>query len=237
MTMVSSNTRAAPTPDVGHAHRRSAHVDRVVVVNRLRYGAIRTLDVVICAFALLFFAPLLAVIAVVVYLSDPGPILFAHRRLGRDGNHFYCLKFRSMVVDAEGRLRRLLDADPAMRLEWERDHKLRVDPRITRVGRFLRSSSLDELPQLWNVIRGDMSIVGPRPIVDAEVTRYGRYFNDYCRVRPGITGLWQISGRNDVSYRRRVALDVAFSRSISVRLYLRILCLTVPSVLMARGSY
>ena len=237
MTIVSSNTRAAPAPDVGHARRRTAHIDRAMVANRLRYGTIRTLDVVLCAIALLFFAPLLAIIAIVVYLSDPGPILFAHRRLGRDGNHFYCLKFRSMVVDAEGRLRRLLDADPVMRLEWERDHKLRVDPRITRVGRFLRSSSLDELPQLWNVIRGDMSIVGPRPIVDAEVTRYGRYFNDYCRVRPGITGLWQISGRNDVSYRRRVALDVAFSRSTSVRLYLRILCLTVPSVLMARGSY
>ena len=237
MNMVSSNTSAAPATDLGHARRLSPPVDKVLMTNRLRYGTIRTLDVVVCAFALLFFAPLLAIIAIVVYLSDPGPILFAHRRLGRDGNHFYCLKFRSMVTDAEARLRRILDANPEMRLEWERDHKLRVDPRITRIGRFLRSSSLDELPQLWNVIRGDMSIVGPRPIVDAEVTRYGRYFNDYCRVRPGITGLWQISGRNDVSYRRRVALDVAFSRSISVRLYLRILCLTVPSVLLARGSY
>ena len=132
---------------------------------------------------------------------------------------------------------RLEASDPIARLEWEKDHKLRNDPRITRLGSFLRKSSLDELPQLFNVLRGEMSLVGPRPIVDAEVVRYGRYFADYCSVRPGITGLWQISGRNDVSYRRRVALDVAFARARSRSLYVRILAGTVPSVLVRRGSY
>jgi exopolysaccharide production protein ExoY len=187
--------------------------------------------------ALAFFGPLMLLIAATIYACDPGPILFAQRRIGHRGRRFGCFKFRSMVVDAEARLAELLAADPVAREEWGRDHKLRNDPRITLIGGILRKSSLDELPQLLNVLRGDMSIVGPRPIVDAEVTRYGRYFMHYCLVRPGITGLWQVSGRNDVSYRRRVAFDVMYSRRQSMILDLRIIAMTVPSVLRARGSY
>ena len=198
---------------------------------------IRIADIVIAAAALAFLLPLLVAIATAVYLTDPGPILFGHRRIGRNGRRFQCLKFRSMIVDAEAHLARILAQNPEMQAAWARDHKLSDDPRITRIGRFLRQSSLDELPQLWNVLRGDMSIVGPRPIVEAEVPRYGRYIVDYYSTRPGITGLWQISGRNDVSYRRRVALDVAYARSQTVPLYFQIMLLTVPAVVMARGSY
>jgi len=203
----------------------------------LSLAIIRLLDIVLALALLVFLAPMMLVIAVCTWVADPGPILFAHRRIGRDGTPFPCLKFRSMAVDAADRLRDLLARDPAAREEWARDHKLRNDPRIVGIGRFLRRSSLDELPQLFNVLRGEMSLVGPRPIVAEEIERYGRYFARYCQVKPGITGLWQVSGRNDVSYRRRVAIDVKFASEKSVGLYLRILVMTVPMVLLSRGSY
>lgn len=198
---------------------------------------IRSLDIIFAGVALLFLLPVMFILAIVTWLGDPGPVFFGHVRVGKNGREFRCLKFRTMVTDAEQRLIDLLQADPVARAHWERDRKLSYDPRITGIGRFMRKSSLDELPQLWNVICGEMSLIGPRPIVQAEVPRYGRYIADYMTIRPGISGLWQISGRNDVSYRRRVALDVAFARSQSVRLYLRILILTVPAVLFQRGSY
>lgn len=197
----------------------------------------RGLDIVIALLMLVFLAPLIALVAVAVFITDPGPVLFAHNRLGHGGRTFKCLKFRSMVLDAEERLLNLLMTDPAAKLEWEQGHKLKVDPRVTRIGAFLRRTSLDELPQLFNVLRGDMSLVGPRPIVMAEVKRYGRYFPDYCSVRPGLTGLWQISGRSDTSYRRRVALDVTYCRSRSVGMDLRILFLTGTVVVLGIGSY
>ena len=200
-------------------------------------AAIRILDVAISVAVIACLAPLLLFTAALVFATSPGPILFAHRRLGRDGRSFPCLKYRTMAVDAEARIKELLARDPRARAEWDRDHKLRVDPRVTLVGRFLRRSSLDELPQLLNVLRGEMSMVGPRPIVAAEVPRYGRYFRDYCKVRPGITGLWQISGRNNISYRRRVALDVMYVRRRSARLYARIMLLTIPAVVAGKGSY
>ncbi|MBY8829730.1 sugar transferase [Hephaestia mangrovi] len=199
--------------------------------------AVRLCDITIAMMAIFLLAPVLIVVTLAVIVGGgSGPILFRHARIGRDGNVFYCLKFRTMQKDAEARLEHLLASSPAHREEWERDHKLRRDPRITVVGRFLRVTSLDELPQLWNVVIGEMSLVGPRPITEAEIHRYRRYFADYARVRPGITGLWQISGRNDVNYRRRVAMDVTYARSTSLGLYLRILVLTVPAVLLARGS-
>lgn len=203
----------------------------------IKVELIRALDVLFALSALLIFAPLMLVLALFIAILDPGPIFFAHKRIGLGGREFYCLKFRSMAVDAEQRLQTLLASDERAREEWARDQKLRNDPRITSIGQFLRKSSLDELPQLFNVLRGEMSLVGPRPIVRNEVARYGRYFEHYCAVRPGITGLWQISGRNDVSYRRRVAFDVTFTRLLSTGLYLRILVATVPSVLMQRGTY
>ena len=185
---------------------------------------------------LLFLSPVMIVVAIAVFLCSPGPVMFGHKRIGRGGASFRCLKFRSMVIDAEARLATLLASDPEARLSWERDHKLKYDPRITAIGSFLRKTSLDELPQLLNVLKGDMSLVGPRPIVLAEAERYGRYFDAYLQVRPGITGLWQVSGRSNVSYRRRVALDVAYTRNKSLRLDMRILVSTIPSVLAARGS-
>lgn len=213
------------------------HPDRSTPSLRVNMAVIRYLDIAIAGVALLFLLPLLVGLGIATWLGDPGPIFFGHVRIGKNGRSFRCFKFRTMVTDAEQRLIRVLETDPAARAEWERDRKLSNDPRITGIGRFMRKSSLDELPQLWNVICGEMSLVGPRPIVQAEVPRYGRYIADYMTARPGISGLWQISGRNDVSYRRRVALDVAFARSQSLKLYLRILVLTVPAVLFQRGSY
>lgn len=198
---------------------------------------VRALDILGAIVMLIVFAPLMLVVAAAVYLSNPGPILFKQKRIGRNGQLFYCYKFRTMATDAEARLQSVLANDPAARAEWERDHKLRNDPRIVGIGHFLRKSSLDELPQIFNVLKGEMSLVGPRPIVEAERKKYGRYFSHYCSVRPGITGLWQVSGRNDVEYRRRVAYDVVYARRSHSGDYLGILVKTVPSVLASRGSY
>jgi exopolysaccharide production protein ExoY len=195
------------------------------------------MNMVIAVLALIFLAPVMIGIALAIFAQDGGPVLFAHRRIGRDGRYFYCLKFRSMAADAEQRLADLLAQDPVARAEWDKDHKLRNDPRVTRLGAFLRKSSLDELPQLVNVLRGEMSMVGPRPIVDAEVAKYGRRFKSYCAVKPGITGLWQVSGRNDVSYRARVAMDCIYARQRNVFMDGFIIAATVPAVLMRRGSY
>ena len=215
---------------------------------RLRIGApagpllteaslMRALDVAGAALALLLFAPLLLLIAAAVKLEDGGPVFYAQQRLGRGGRNFGCLKFRSMAPDAAARLQALLESSAEARAEWGRDHKLKDDPRRTTVGVFLRRTSLDELPQLLNVLRGEMSLVGPRPIVAEEVVRYGRRYASYVRVRPGITGLWQVSGRNDTTYRRRVALDHTFVRRGGLRLYVWILLVTIPAVLLRRGSY
>jgi lipopolysaccharide/colanic/teichoic acid biosynthesis glycosyltransferase len=195
----------------------------------------RSLDVLVAVAALIVMAPVLVLIALMIWAQDGGSPLFAHRRIGRGGASFPCLKFRTMVTDADARLAHLLATDAASAEEWARDQKLRADPRITPLGQFLRASSLDETPQLLNVVLGQMSLVGPRPIIENEVPRYGRYFSVYCRVRPGITGLWQVSGRNDLSYRRRVALDTVYCRAKSVPFDLLILGRTVPAVLSRRG--
>ncbi|MGC1303396.1 MAG: sugar transferase [Caulobacteraceae bacterium] len=199
--------------------------------------ACRGLDITLAALMILFLAPLLLLLAVLVQLQDGGPALFAQQRVGRGGRMFGCLKFRTMVIDADDRLAALLHANPSVRSEWETDHKLRVDPRVTPLGRFLRLSSLDELPQLFNVLRGEMSLVGPRPIVAAEVHRYRRFYAQYCSVAPGITGLWQISGRNDVDYKRRVVMDVAYVRRRSFALNCSIIAGTIPALLARRGAY
>ena len=204
--------------------------------NPVNETILRLLDVAVGIVAVIVFGPLLIGLAIAIYVTSPGPLIFAQPRIGKNGREFRCLKFRTMVVDATDRLEQLLASDPAARAEWARDHKLRNDPRITPLGRFLRKSSLDELPQFFNLINGTMSIVGPRPIVNAEVVRYGRRFQDYCRVRPGITGLWQVSGRSDTTYRRRVALDVAYSKHRSLGLNIKIMLMTVPAVLAAEGS-
>jgi len=226
--------RSVPVPSGGVVAKGRA------VPSPLRLGRaeaqIRMLDMIVAACALVFFLPLMMVIALAVMIGDGGPVLFRHRRIGAGGVPFDCLKFRSMCVDADSRLRHLLAHDAAARAEWSATHKLRHDPRITFVGRFLRRSSLDELPQLFNVLRGEMSLVGPRPIVAAEVERYGRHFAAYCGMRPGVTGVWQVARGHGTSYRHRVACDVLYRRTRSLRFNLRILALTVPSVLMARGA-
>lgn len=211
----------------------------VRAVEHARRGdrATRGLDLIIALLALIFFAPLMILIACAVRATSTGPILFRQTRIGRDGKEFACLKFRTMVIDADDALQRALSSCSRTREEWDRDQKLRCDPRTTRVGRILRKLSFDELPQLFNVLHGEMSIVGPRPIVHEEIARYGTFFRDYCSVKPGITGLWQISGRNNVAYGERVRLDALYVATRSVRLDLGIILKTIPAVVFARGSY
>lgn len=209
---------------------------RTVVPSGRHAAMIRLFDIVVAGTALTLLVPVLLAVTLAIKLLDPGPLLFAHKRLGQGGRPFRCLKFRSMTVDADVRLARLLESDAEARAEWAETQKLRCDPRITPVGRFLRRSCLDELPQLVNVLRGEMSLVGPRPIVAAEAARYGRHFPVYCSLKPGITGLWQVKRRDQTSYRRRVAFDLAYARSRSLVLNLAILLLTVPSVLRGQGA-
>jgi exopolysaccharide production protein ExoY len=199
--------------------------------------AIRLLDVAVAALALVLLAPLLLIIAAIIRASGTGPVLFRQQRIGQNGIQFTCLKFRTMRVDADNYLNELLSSCPSSRQEWEQDQKLRNDPRVTPFGSFLRRTSIDELPQLFNVIAGDMSIVGPRPIVAEEALRYGRYIRYYQATRPGITGLWQISGRNDTTYRRRIACDIRYLRSRSVETNLKIMLRTIPVVLKSHGAY
>jgi len=164
------------------------------------------------------------------------PVLFAHRRIGCNGTPFRCYKFRSMVTDAEAKLQRVLATDPELAREWREQRKLADDPRITPLGRILRKTSIDELPQLLNVLRGEMSCVGPRPVVEDELRRYGRRQLGYLAARPGITGLWQVSGRSRTGYSRRVALDWLYVRRWSLRLDLVILLRTIPAVLRVKDS-
>jgi UDP-galactose-lipid carrier transferase len=193
-------------------------------------------DQVGAAVLIVLLSPLLAAIALLVR-ADGGAALFGHGRIGAGGREFRCLKFRSMVTDADVVLRRLLEADPRAAAEWRATQKLRNDPRVTRIGQFLRRSSLDELPQLFNVLRGDMSLVGPRPIVRDEVRRYGRNIEYYYAARPGITGLWQVGGRSATGYEQRVGLDVWYVRNWTPWHDIAILLRTVPAVFLQRGAY
>jgi lipopolysaccharide/colanic/teichoic acid biosynthesis glycosyltransferase len=196
----------------------------------------RAIDAVMASLLLIFFGPLLLLAAAIVTL-DGGPVFFLHRRIGKGGVPFFCIKFRTMVPNAQTALDSLLEADPVARQEWDSNFKLKRDPRVTRVGRFLRQSSLDELPQLINVLRGEMALVGPRPIVAAEVGRYGPDIAYYYRCRPGITGPWQISGRSDGSYRYRVQLDVEYAKRASLMSDFIILAKTAKVVIRGVGAY
>ena len=199
----------------------------------------RVVDVVGASAALLFFAPFLLLVAAAIVMADGFPVFYRHERVGRDGRIFGCLKFRSMVRDSDKRLAEHLASDPEARAEWSRTRKLRNDPRIIPIGRFLRKTSLDELPQLINVLRGDMSLVGPRPVVADELYSYyddeGR--RAYCSLRPGITGLWQVSGRSDVDYVQRVALDSQYANSYSMGGDIVIVMRTLGVLLWRTGAY
>jgi lipopolysaccharide/colanic/teichoic acid biosynthesis glycosyltransferase len=197
----------------------------------------RSLDIVIALAVLVAIWPLFALIVVVMKVTDPGPVYYAHDRIGFKGRRFRCLKFRSMVVDSDKALEEHLSEDVEAAMEWQASQKLRQDPRVTALGRFLRVTSLDELPQLLNVVRGDMSIVGPRPIVAAESHRYGKALYVYAAARPGLTGLWQVSGRNDTGYHERVRLDVDYVQNWSFHRDMVVIFKTVHTVLLRRGSY
>jgi Undecaprenyl-phosphate galactose phosphotransferase WbaP len=212
----------------------AARLDAAEPLHRNRVK--RAVDVVGALAALLLFGPLMLLIALLIKL-DGGPAVFGHKRIGIDGQSFTCWKFRSMVVNANEVFDQLMARDPEARAEWATARKLRNDPRITRIGRFLRRSSLDELPQLFNVLAGEMSLVGPRPIVQEEVARYRACFPYYTQCRPGLTGLWQVSGRNDVDYTRRVQLDTAYLFSWSLWSDIRIMLRTVGVMFSGRGAY
>jgi lipopolysaccharide/colanic/teichoic acid biosynthesis glycosyltransferase len=179
----------------------------------------------------------LAIVSVMVMMSSPGPIFYSHRRIRKNGAFFSMWKFRTMCVNSAEVLEEYLSNHPEARAEWNKTHKLRHDPRITPIGSFLRRYSLDELPQLWNVLSGHMSLVGPRPIVAAEVEKYADSFECYCRVKPGLTGLWQVSGRSELTYDERVALDCDYVNRWSLRRDLKILLKTFSVVLTQDGAY
>ncbi len=181
--------------------------------------------------------PLVAIVAALIKLTSPGPVFYGQRRYGRGGGPFIAWKFRSMVANASQVLEEHLQSDPSLREEWTLTQKLKRDPRITRFGRLLRHTSLDELPQLWNILIGEMSLVGPRPIIASEIARYGRDFALYKKVRPGLTGMWQVSGRNLLSYEQRIGFDLYYVRNWSIWLDLHILARTVKTVLRGDGAY
>lgn len=200
------------------------------------HAAKRAFDVGAALVLLFLLSPLMLAVALLV-MRDGGPCVFGHTRIGMDGRKFRCLKFRSMVRNSDAVLKDLLANDPAARAEWEKDFKLRNDVRVTALGRFIRKTSIDELPQLWNVVRGEMSLVGPRPVVEKELERYGDSVSYYLRVLPGITGLWQVSGRNDADYDKRVRLDVAYVRNWTFAGDIVILFKTIGVVIHGRGAY
>jgi len=229
-------------PVVGMQAQYVIGMDTVLLVDRsdpdgaITRAAKRCFDIGVAGIILAVAAvPMLAVAALVA--ADGGAPVFGHERVGQGGRRFRCLKLRTMVRNSDEVLARHLESDPAAREEWERDRKLRRDPRVTRLGAFLRKTAMDEIPQLVNVIRGDMSLVGPRPVTVEELERYGEASRQYLAVRPGITGLWQVSGRNDVTYAQRVSLDAWYVRNWSAWNDLVILVRTVPAVVLRRGAY
>jgi Undecaprenyl-phosphate galactose phosphotransferase WbaP len=200
-------------------------------------GLKRAADLVITVTSVLFAMPLLAAIIALVRMGSPGPVFYGQERIGRHGRRFRAWKFRTMVVNADEVLERYLASDPLLRAEWDANHKLKDDPRITWIGKFLRKTSLDELPQLWNVFLGEMSLVGPRPIVEAEIDKYDEEYEYYVDVLPGITGLWQVSGRNNTTYPERVAFDAYYVKNWSLWLDLYILISTVRVIVFREGAY
>jgi Undecaprenyl-phosphate galactose phosphotransferase WbaP len=197
----------------------------------------RIMDLALILAGLPILLPLFLILIVAVKMSSPGPVFYRQARVGRDGRRFHAWKFRTMVHNADEILHDYLSRFPELQAEWKNDHKLKNDPRITPIGSLLRTTSLDELPQLWNVATGEMSLVGPRPIVSEEIVKYGNMFDLYQRVTPGITGLWQVSGRNDTSYAERLELDRYYVRNWSLWLDLFILFRTVRTVLLREGAY
>jgi exopolysaccharide production protein ExoY len=197
----------------------------------------RLVDIALASFGIVLLCPLLLLCFAACLLASPGPALFGHRRIGFQGKYFRCFKFRTMVINGEQVLREYLAAHPEANAEWEATRKLRFDPRVTAIGSVLRKTSLDELPQLFNVLRGEMSIVGPRPVTEDELARYSTSVGSYLACRPGITGLWQVSGRSGTTYRKRVAYDTYYARHWSMVLDVKIMIATIPALLDSDNAY
>lgn len=190
-------------------------------------------DIIFATLGLVFFLPFIIIISLLIRLDSEGPIIFKHKRVGRYGREIHIWKFRTMYKDAD----KILESNPQLKLNFEKNFKLKDDPRVTRVGRFLRKWSLDEIPQFFNILKGDMSIVGPRPVVKKELEKYGPFADEILRVKPGLTGLWQVSGRSDLDYDRRVQLDIYYIQNWSLVLDFKIILKTIPSVFLRRGAY
>ena len=201
------------------------------------HGIKRTMDLSIVIIGGLIILPFLLITALLVKISSPGPVLYGHKRLGKNGKPFYAYKFRSMVMDADERLKKLLESDPQKKKEWEESHKLKDDPRITLIGKFLRRTSIDEFPQLINILKGEMSLVGPRPVTEAEVAKYGDDFDRIFSVTPGLSGLWQVSGRSETDYIARVSYDTYYLQSWSVWIDIWIIFRTFGAVIRGKGAY
>jgi len=232
-------SKSRATPEIP-ALRETRTVERSVAFHppatHRQWPGKRLFDVVGAIALIIAFSPLILFLAVWLWITG-GPILFGHQRIGKGGKPFKCYKFRTMVPDADRALEQLFEGEPGLRIEWVLNHKLKDDPRVTRLGEFLRKTSLDELPQLWNVLRGEMSLVGPRPIVKDEIFRYGHAIRHYQAVKPGLTGLWQVSGRNDTTYERRVAMDRLYAMNMCIGLDARILFRTLIVVCKCSGAY
>lgn len=207
------------------------------VLSPLSRSIKRSIDLFLTLSAGILIAPVIGILCVLVKLDSRGPIFYGHFRVGRGGRPFRVWKFRSMVVNGDEVLEQYLKNNPSAAEEWQLTRKLKHDPRITRLGRFMRRSSLDELPQLWNVIRGEMSLVGPRPVVEAEAVKYGASFSHYLQVSPGLTGMWQVSGRNDTSYQERVELDSYYVCNWSPWLDVYLIARTFTAVVRKEGAY
>lgn len=198
----------------------------------------RIFDVIFSACVLIIFSPLFALIALVIFATSGNKVIFSHQRIGRGGLPFRCYKFRTMRKDADKLLKALLEQNPELKHEWEQFRKLKNDPRITFIGKFLRKTSLDELPQFYNVLRGDLSIVGPRPVVKSELDRYYQFkAAKILSIRPGLTGLWQVSGRSDTGYAKRVELDEAYIDTRTLLLDVEIILRTIPVMIRSKGAY
>jgi Undecaprenyl-phosphate galactose phosphotransferase WbaP len=222
--------RTTANPASGRRNRIPSQLFRYRVIKRWA-------DVILVLVAMPVILPFIALVGALVVLTSPGPVFYSHRRLRRNGSFFSMWKFRTMCVNSAEILEEYLARHPSARTEWNQTHKLRNDPRITRIGYFLRRYSIDELPQVWNILNGSMSLVGPRPIVAAEVEKYGEFFSFYCRVNPGLTGLWQVSGRSTLSYDARIRLDRDYVENWSLLADVKILFRTFHSVVNRDGAF
>lgn len=241
MQMLRAHDLVADTdsPRLVAAHVQSPAAKPLQIPQTVPVGgaAKRALDIFLVILAIPLLLPLILGLVIILRIKDPGPLLYGHRRIGFGGREFSCWKFRTMVVDGDAVLERHFRSNPAAEAVWKEQRKLVDDPRVTSIGAVLRKLSLDELPQLLNVLKGEMSLVGPRPVVQAELDHYGASARHYLTARPGLTGLWQISGRSDTTYAERVRLDRFYVANWNLWQDLRIIFMTIPAVVMSRGAH